>query len=334
MNPTFRTHLEPKLSDLHIDHTQRIYCAGSCFAEHIGKRLGEYLFPSLTNPAGILFHPLAIETSLLYATGQLSWTEDSLTEWQGVWYCWDHHSVISNVSREQLISSIKQVHQASAAFLDQTDICIITLGTAWVYEHKGTGKIVANCHKHPGDLFTKKLLGIDEVTSSLMRSVQLLKSSRPNIRFLFTVSPVRHLKDGFHENQLSKSILLLAIQAVVESASDVYYFPSYEFMMDDLRDYRFYNPDMVHPSDMAVQYIWEAFQKTYMPPDTIALIDQLEKLWQAAKHRPFHPHSAAHLTFLTKQMEALASLQQHHHDLDFNELSFLFQKQLAEITKT
>lgn len=334
MNPSFRTQLEPKPSDLRIGHTQWIYCAGSCFAEHIGKRLGEYFFPSLTNPAGILFHPLAIETSLLYGTGQLAWTEESLTEWQGVWYCWDHHSVISDIYKDQLINQIKEAHQASAAFLEKIDICIITLGTAWVYEHKETGKIVANCHKHPGDLFTKKLLGVDEVTSSLMRSIQLLRSSRPNLRFLFTVSPVRHLKDGFHENQLSKSTLLLATQAVVESDSDTYYFPSYEFMMDDLRDYRYYNPDMVHPSDMAVQYIWEAFQKTYMPPNTIALIDQLEKLRQAARHRPFHPHSAAHLTFLTKQMEALTFLQQQHPYLDFNEQASQFQKQLAEITKT
>lgn len=332
MDQSFRTRMELKQSNLRLAHSDKVYCVGSCFAEHIGKRLDDYFFPSMTNPAGILFHPLAIETSLLYATGQMAWTEDSLTEWKGIWYCWDHHGVVSDVSKSLLTEKIQRIHRESFAFLKEIDICMITLGTAWVYEHKETGKVVANCHKHPGDQFTKKLLGVEEVASSLMRCVQLLRSHRPEVRFLFTVSPVRHLKDGFHENQLSKSTLLLGTQSVVEDSPAAYYFPSYEFMMDDLRDYRYYNPDMVHPSDVAVDYIWEAFRETYMSAGTIGLIDQLEKLRQAAYHRPFHPRSIAHRTFLNKQMEALAALQQAHPNIDLDKLSSHFQQQLSEIT--
>lgn len=288
-----------------IDYNSKVLLLGSCFSENIGEKFEYFKFQKLQNPFGILFHPLAIETLVTNAINEKEYTKGDIFFHNEQWHCFDAHSRLSNPSEDQLLkdlnTSIKKTHE----FLKSTSHVIITLGTAWIYRFIETDTHVANCHKIPQKQFLKELLSVEQIVESLDAIISLLRSINPNVSIIFTVSPVRHIKDGFIENTQSKSHLITAVHNVItdRSLSAVEgYFPSYEIMMDELRDYRFYDEDLLHPNKTAVNYIWERFQNVWISEAHKATMKDVEEIQKGLVHRPFNSKSDAHLTFL-QQLE-------------------------------
>ncbi|MFT5214994.1 MAG: hypothetical protein ACI83H_000100 [Glaciecola sp.] len=294
-------------------HNQLVYNSnvlllGSCFVENIGKKLDYFKFQNLQNPFGILFHQLAIETLITNAINEKEYTEEDIFFHNGQWHCYDAHSKLSASSKEELLHNLNQKIKATNQQINESTHIIITLGTAWVYKHIETDTIVANCHKVPQKKFLKELLLADEISESLESIIALIKSVNIEVSILFTVSPVRHLKDGFVENTQSKAQLVSAIHQVVESGSSIYYFPSYEIMMDELRDYRFYAEDMIHPNQTAVDYIWDKFRMVWISKSAAKTMDDIDVVQKGINHKPFNPNSKAHKLFLQNLEEKKKSL--------------------------
>ncbi len=293
-----------------IDYNSKLLLLGSCFSENIGNKLSYFKFQVNQNPFGILFHPKAIETLITNAINEKTYTETDIFELNERWHCFDVHSNLSDVDKEQILQNINSAIQITSKELLGASHIIITLGTAWVYRFISSDTIVANCHKVPQKQFLKELLPVDEITASLENICALIKSVNPKASIIFTVSPVRHLKDGFIENQRSKSYLFAGIHEVVEPRKQYYYFPSYEILMDELRDYRFYNADMIHPNETAINYIWEKFSKTWFSENTLQTLTKVEEIQKGLAHKPFNPNSEAHQKFLNKLTQKKETLIQ------------------------
>ena len=296
-----------------IDYTSQILLLGSCFVENIGRKLNHFKFPSLQNPFGILFHTIAIENLVSKAVRQESYSEADVFFLNDRWHCFDAHSDLSNASQKHLLKNLNDGLSATREQLSKSTHIIITLGTSWVYRNITNGNIVANCHKVPQKKFSKELLSIDEITDSLQKTMDHIRSVNENTQVIFTVSPVRHLKDGFIENQRSKAHLISAIHQTMEIlnlAPRISYFFSYEVMMDELRDYRFYKSDMVHPNDLAVDYIWEKFKEVWISKECYGTMDQVEAIQKGLEHKPFNPDSKEHKVFLKSLHTKITYLQQ------------------------
>jgi hypothetical protein len=285
-----------------IDYNSKVLLLGSCFSENIGKKFEYLKFQQKQNPFGILFHPLAIETLITNVINEKQYTSDDIFLHNEQWHCYDAHSRLSNSSKEQLLQDLNDNIANAHQFLNEASHVVITLGTAWVYRFIETDAFVANCHKIPQKKFLKELLSVEKITESLEAIMSLVRSINPKVTFIFTVSPVRHIKDGFVENMQSKAHLITAIHHVVEPRSHNYYFPSYELVMDELRDYRFYNADMLHPNTTAINYIWERFVAVWISQETQTTIQSVEEIQKGIAHRPFNPKSDAHQAFL-KQLD-------------------------------
>ena len=255
----WHTELIPEKLNNPISYKDKIMALGSCFVENIGQKLTDLKYKVQVNPFGIQYNPISIANSLnrLMAGNILESSE--LFNHEGLWHSFMHHSDYSNIDKEICLEHINREFEKARVHLQNAESLMITLGTAWVYEYSLNKMIVNNCHKLPASNFKRYRLEVDEIVSQLSNTFMELIKFNPNLRILITVSPIRHLKDGFHENQISKSSLLLAVEKLREDFKHVQYFPSYEIMMDDLRDYRFYKSDMVHPNEMAIDYIWEKF---------------------------------------------------------------------------
>ena len=283
-----------------IDYNSKILLLGSCFSENIGNKLSYYKFQTSQNPYGILFHPKAIEKLVDNVIQQKDYTEDNIFFHNERWHCFDAHSSLSSSNKQELIDNLNQNTASTFEVLQKASHVIITLGTAWIYKHINSGNTVANCHKIPQKEFSKEILSIDEIQNSLQNICSLISSLNPNATLIFTVSPVRHIKDGFIENQRSKAHLVSAIHQLKEKNNSVRYFPSYEIMMDELRDYRFYKEDMIHPNQTAIHYIWEKFTNTWFSKHTIDTMQKVEEIQKGLAHKPFNPNSEAHQKFLKK----------------------------------
>lgn len=287
-----------------IDYHSKVFLLGSCFVEHIGQKLAYYKFQSEQNPFGVLFHPKAIETLVTRAVHQKDYLEDDVFFHNEQWHCYDAHSQLSNSSKDVLIANLNSKLQATRQQLNQASHIVITLGTAWIYKHSKSDLVVANCHKVSQGEFTKELLSIKEITDALRNLHFIIKGINPNATFIFTVSPIRHLKDGFVENTISKAHLITSIHNFISERTELgcYYFPSYEIMMDELRDYRFYSEDMLHPNTTAVNYIWEKFQQVWISEVALKTMAEIDAIQKGMAHRPFNLNSEAHNKFL-KQLE-------------------------------
>ncbi|WP_159018404.1 GSCFA domain-containing protein [Algibacter sp. L3A6] len=283
-----------------INYNSEVLLFGSCFSENIGEKLEYFKFKSRQNPFGILFHPQAIYNLIESAIQHKIYKESDVFFHNEQWHCFDAHSKLSHSSKTDLINQLNTRVTATENYIKNATHIVITLGTAWVYNFIETDKVVANCHKVPQKKFKKVLLSVDEISNTLRNILTQIRSVNYNATVIFTVSPVRHLKDGFIENSQSKAHLLAAIHAVVSNKS--YYFPSYEIMMDELRDYRFYAEDMIHPNTTAINYIWEQFQKVWLSPDASKIMNNVDVVQKGMQHKPFNPSSEAHLKFL-KQLE-------------------------------
>ena len=282
-----------------INYDSNIFLLGSCFSENIGNKLNHFKFQSIQNPFGILFHPKAIETLITNAVNQKVYSSEDVFLQNEVWHSFDVHSSLSSENDKSLLKKINSAISVTNKKLKEASHIIITLGTSWVYRFIETDTIVANCHKIPQKKFLKELLTVDEITKSLSTILVLLKSINKNIHITFTVSPIRHLKDGFVENTQSKSNLISAIHTILVD-TNVSYFPSYEIMMDELRDYRFYAEDMIHPNKTAINYIWEKFVDTRFSEESLPTMKEIEAIQKGILHRPFHEKSEQHQHFLEK----------------------------------
>lgn len=289
-----------------IAYNDKILLLGSCFADNIGAKFGEYYFQTTVNPYGTLYNPASIAKAISGIGNGVSDIE--FVEHNGLWHSLSHHGSFSRADKEDLVRACEQSRVQLREALQQASIMIITFGTAWVYEYED--KVVANCHKLPANRFVRRRMTVDEIVEIW----QPILAAMPDKHWIFTVSPIRHVKDGLHENQISKAILLQAVDRLTAKQLDspiggLSYFPSYEIMLDELRDYRFYAEDMVHPSQVAVDYIWQRFVDTYMTADTQNEMRTLHQLWRDRHHRFLHPDSpdaqqfAAHIKTRLQQLQ-------------------------------
>jgi hypothetical protein len=297
----FRTEVIPDPAGFKISHEDHVVLIGSCFSSYIGERLENHGYTTQINPHGILFNPISVSRSINDIVSDKSCTvKDLFCDRQKIYRSWHHHSQWSSMEVNELLSDLTNANHRAHDFLKSAHSIFLTLGTSYVYELVENDEIVANCHKLPSDKFRKRILHVSEILENLKQTINGLLSINPKINVVFTVSPVRHLKDGIQENSRSKAILLDAVHHLSESSDHIFYFPSYEIMMDDLRDYRFYSKDMIHPNEQAIDYIWNIFSETYFSQETIEINKQVHKLRQSCLHRPLNPDSAQNIEFRHK----------------------------------
>ncbi|MCU4157912.1 GSCFA domain-containing protein [Carboxylicivirga sp. A043] len=325
---SFRTEVKVPISDKLIKYDDKLLFIGSCFATNIGDYFKANCLNAMVNPFGVLYNPFSIANSLERLLGGQSFTSVDVLEKDKVFHSFYHHSQFNANDEQAFLNSVNSSFTKSAAFLNTVDTFIITFGTAWVYEHNESGMIVSNCHKYPAADFRRFRLSVDDIVHRYQKLIKQIKALNPKVRFQLTVSPVRHWKDGAHGNQLSKSTLLLAIDKLVEEFDCVDYFPAYELLLDELRDYRFFADDMLHPSKKAVEFIRAKFITSQFDEMGKKVLQKLEKLNQAAKHRPFNLESDAHQAFVKNNLAKLVQMQQQYPTLDLSVIRLMFEKQL------
>ncbi len=301
----FRTELKIVPSNVTIDLKSGILTQGSCFSDAIGGRLGDHKLNVLPNPFGVIYNPESIHSVLLSAVCNEPMPDHTFLQNGELHLNYRLHSEFATFKKEELSVRLTNLIGSTHYFLKDCQWLIVTYGTAWVYSRNDTGEIVANCHKLPASAFAKSLMSVEDIIGSFRRFYEHLKAYNPGIRVVLTVSPVRHIRDTVELNSVSKSVLRLACHEITRLFDDVGYFPAYEIMMDDLRDYRFYKRDMIHPSDDAEDYIWEKFAERYFSPELSDFVQRWEGVLAAMRHRPFHGQSAAHRQFIRNTMKKL-----------------------------
>lgn len=310
-----------------IKYGDKIMLMGSCFTEHIGNALSDLKFEVLQNPNGILFGPDAVCKSLLSYIDNKQYTADDLFYLNEVWNSWDHHSRFSHINKDECLQGINQSQQRAHNFLKVADWLIITLGSAFSYylipqpafhQWKG-GATVANCHRAPANWFNKEMLEIEAIKEMLVSCLKQLKTFNPRLKCIFTISPVRHIRDGVVENNRSKARLIEAVHHTVGKFESAFYFPAYELVIDVLRDYRFYDVDMVHPNYPATEFVLEKFSETCITEASQQLMKEVRQIVIARKHRPFQPETKAHQQFLSAHFEKTKLLQDKYPFLNLKE---------------
>ncbi|HEY0092177.1 MAG TPA: GSCFA domain-containing protein, partial [Flavobacterium sp.] len=290
---------------------------GSCFAVNIAVKFEYFKFQITANPVGILFHPLALEKAMLFATEGRKFNDSNIIFHNERWHCLDAHSELSHPEKEVLIERLNSAAELTRTQLKDCSHLIITLGTAWVYNEISSGEIVANCHKLPQNLFKKELLSVNAILQSLKNIIHIAKELNGNVVILFTISPVRHIKDGFVENQWSKSNLISALHSTLSQHPEVSYFPSYEIVMDELRDYRFYADDMLHPNSVAIDYIWKRFSETWISETVSPTLKEVDSIQKALAHKPFNSESVKHRQFVNDIEVRISVLQKEYPHISF-----------------
>jgi hypothetical protein len=307
----FTTKIPIQKSNFPIDYDSKIMLLGSCFAENMGDKFAYFKFQAITNPFGIIFNAVSLEKLILRAVENRKFTENDIFFHNDLWHCYEVHSELSNPDKDAFLNNLNSIIESTHQSIGTLTHSIITLGTSWVYRNIESNEIVANCHKMPQKHFTKELLSINQTEESLQNIISLIHSVNPNCNFIFTVSPVRHIKDGFTENTLSKSHLIAAIhKTITHNPSPNTYFPAYEIMMDELRDYRFYAEDMLHPNQTAIDYIWIQFLENYISESVFRLMNEICSIQKGLQHRPFNPNTESHQKFLTSLKNKILHIQE------------------------
>jgi hypothetical protein len=316
-----------------LQYGQNILLTGSCFTEHIGNKLDELKFKVLQNPNGILFDPASVAGSLVSYIQNRQYTADDLFYLHELWQSWRHHSRFSHTDQQECLRLINQSQQQAHTFLKEASWLIITLGTSFSYQlteqaafpgsqlrapDSGLAEGVANCHRAPAGWFNKHLMTIEEINSALDNCLHQLFLFNPSLQIIFTVSPVRHIRDGVIENNRSKARLIEVVHHLVNKFNKLHYFPAYELVIDVLRDYRFYDVDLVHPNYPATQFVLEKFMQHCVHDSSRQLADEIQKIVTARKHKAFHPHTAAHKKFLITHLQKVKELQERYPFLDLS----------------
>lgn len=301
---------------------------GSCFTEYIGTRMLEYKFDVDINPFGIVYNPMSVSQNLEIILSGKKYVKADLHNYQDSWISFDHHSRFSFPEPEICLREINRRIEYSHSRINTIQCLIITFGTAWIYKIAESGKLVSNCHKIPASFFKRELVKIDDILPVYKKIIDRLIRVNPSIRIIFTVSPIRHWKDGPVQNTVSKSILILTIHELFKSFNCIEYFPAYEIALDDLRDYRYYEEDMIHPNSQMTGYIWDKFCHTYFEDETFEIMKEIGKLKNALKHKPFRPGTAKHIEFLNNQLDLVRRLKQKYPCLNFSDEENYLEKQL------
>ncbi len=316
----FRAEFFPKQFPNKISHRDNILMMGSCFTEQIGAKLSAHKFRILDNPNGILFNPVSISHALEAYVKNKSFNAEDLFFRDERWGSWQHHTKFCRIEKNDTLNAINQSLHAAGEFIKTADWIMLTLGSSFVYQRNdeeaaGYKNVVANCHKVPNDKFERRLLDASEIIAVLEQMMRRVKEINPEVKFLFTISPVRHLREGFIENNRSKAALIQAVHTLVNEKT-VFYFPAYELVIDDLRDYRFFAEDLVHPNYAATNYVWEKFTETVLSAESIELAKKINVINAARAHKPFSPLSEAHQKFKKVTLEKIHFLQEHYPYLD------------------
>jgi GSCFA family len=314
--------------DTRIAHADAIMLVGSCFTEHIGGSLRDNKFQVLQNPHGIIFDPISLCAGITSYIENKTYDLPQLFLYNELWQSWAHHSRFSGIDRNAVLAAISVAQRAAHEFLSSAKWLIITLGSSYSYRLAETGMPVANCHRAPAQWFNKHLCTIDETVSALDNMLYRLFKFNANIRVIFTVSPVRHTRDGLVENNRSKARLLEAVHHLTGKFDRLYYFPAYELVIDVLRDYRFYDIDLAHPNYQGTEFVLQHFQQYFIEEQALAVIEQVKQINIARKHKAFQPKTQAHQAFLKSFMEKTLLLQRAHPYLNLQEELAYFQEQL------
>jgi hypothetical protein len=310
-----------------IDYESRILLTGSCFSENIGNKMNQAKFRVLSNPFGVLYNPASVSGALLRIISAKVYHETDLCFHQGLYFSFDHHSRYSRPVAADCIKEINKELETAHQFLKESSFLFISLGSALVYHHETKG-IVANCHKIPGNRFTREMLEPEDCVELMSKALDAIFAFNKSIQVVFTISPVQYTGEGAHQNRISKAVLLLSVERLCKKyPAQTHYFPAYEIMQDELRDYRFYAPDMAHPSETALEYIWTRFSENWLSAEAIELKNRIEKIQKAAGHRPFFSASENHLAFVQSQIKEIENLIREHPGLDFT-------KELASLKQT
>jgi hypothetical protein len=300
---------------------------GSCFSENIGNIVLEKKFDTDINPFGIVYNPASIVNTLENILNKKSFSREDLFFHEGCWHSFAHHSRFSMSSVEETLQQINERSFHAYHFLQRAKFLFITLGTAWVYELASNGAIVSNCHKLPAAEFQRRIMDASEICMLFSRVIPKIIQLNPQINIVFTVSPIRHFKDGATSNQLSKSTLIVAVHELIKQFQFIEYFPAYEIMMDDLRDYRFYEKDMLHPNELAIEYLWDKFRTAIIDSSAIDTMKEVEQITNASRHRPFNMTSKSHQQFIHKNLEKISALKIKYPKLDFTAETDIFKLQ-------
>lgn len=321
----FSTQVNILFAKKSINHNSSLLILGSCFAENIGEKLTSNKFNTVVNPFGIIYNPISVAKGLQYVLDEKLFQQSDLIYFNDKWISLQHHGSFSNSNQTVCLNKINNSIKLANSQLKQATHLLITFGSAWVYEHEKHG-LAANCHKIPATQFSKRLLKVEEIVAAYTTLIHNIKSINPTVNIVFTVSPVRHIKDGLWENNLSKAVLHLSIKELTENFDNCSYFPAYEIVLDELRDYRFFNDDLVHPTHLAVNYVWEKFAISYFSKETIALMSNIQKIKQAARHKPFDFNSEKHQQFIQNQLDIIQELNAQFSHLNFEEEKELLAK--------
>jgi hypothetical protein len=326
MKNLFRTVVNIAQSKNKIDYDSILLLLGSCFTDSIGQRLNKYKFKAFSNPFGTLYNPTSIYNSLQILLQNKLFTDKDLHYHNNLYFSFYHHSSFSHTSKNKSLEMINHHITESSQALQNANFLFISFGTAYAYQHNELNTIVSNCHKLPQNIFNRVLLKPSQIINNYKRIILNIKEINPKLIIIFTVSPIRHWKDGAVNNQLSKSILINAIHEIISNTDNTAYFPSYELVMDDLRDYRFYTKDMLHLNEQAIDYIWDKFAESYFSSHTNNIINQIGKIISAINHKPFHPNTKVYDTFLKNQHKNAIHLQNQHNINLNNEIDFFKNK--------
>jgi len=311
-----------KLSDS-ITHEHKLLLIGSCFTENIGDKLKKYKFTVSENPNGILFNPVSVAEALISYIDNTQLNKGDLFQLNDGWHSWKHHSRFSGLTAEEAMSKINTSTTSAHNYLKHADCLMITLGSSWIYTLTGKalnakpGSVAANNHKGPSDWFYRKLMTPEEVFQTLEEVMYRLLNFNPKLNIIFTISPVRHLREGAVDNNRSKAVLIQAVHQLTERLDKLYYFPAYELVIDDLRDYRFYAEDLVHPNYFATEYVWKKFIAACIDERSQNLLEEIHSINLAYQHKPFNPSSDQHKKFLKSYLERTQNLKKRYQHLDF-----------------
>ena len=322
----FRTQIDPIDTPFTINHQDTVLLIGSCFSDHIFQQLSAVKFDTLNNPFGIQYDPYSISNTLYRIVENATYLENDLFYERGLWHSWDHHSKYSGADKHDVLEFINIHFSSFRSALRNAKVLFITLGTSFYFELAEHEKKVANCHKVPQAKFHRKMAQIGELLPEWEKTISALRDFNPELQIVFTVSPIRHIKNGLVDNQKSKSILRL----LASSFDNCSYFPSYEIMMDDLRDYRFYEKDMIHINDTAKQYIWDYFQNVFFEENTIKINRMIRRINAAVLHKPFNPQTKEHQDFIRSSISNLKEVQLKFPYLNFSNQMQAFRSQLVE----
>jgi len=305
----FRTQIPILKSNHPIDYNSKVVSLGSCFAVNISEKFQYFKFQTTTNPFGIIFNPVSIEKIINRVVEQQFFTEKDIFFFNERWHCFEVHSELSSSDKESFLIKLNQLLELTHAQITQSTHIIITYGTSWIYRENEHHEVVANCHKIPQKQFDKELLSVETIEKSIWNTIALILKVNPDCNFIFTISPVRHIKDGFVENQISKAHLISALHSSITYFSSSSYFPSYEIMMDELRDYRFYAEDMLHPNQTAIDYIWKLFAEAHITTESFSAMASIENIQKSLSHKPFNQNGEEHAKFLSQLQDKIKKVE-------------------------